>query len=87
METFELSDDDRELVEAAKEATIAGFEHGRHYVGAALRTTDGDVYTGLNIETNIGRAAVCAEPVSIGAAVSDGANDFEAFCEWIDRNS
>jgi cytidine deaminase len=77
MDTFELTDDDRRLIEAAKEATKAGFRHGHHYVGCALRTADGAVYTGLNVETNIGRAAVCAEPVAIGAAVSDGVHDLD----------
>ena len=78
METSELTEADRELIEAAREATKGAYEHGRHYVGAALRTADDDVYTGLNVETNIGRAAVCAEPVTIGAAISDGAHEFEA---------
>lgn len=77
METFELTDEDWDLIEAAKDATADGFEHGRHYVGTALRATDGSVHTGLNIETNIGRAAVCAEPVAIGAAVSAGIDDFD----------
>jgi cytidine deaminase len=77
MDTFDLTDDDRALLDAAKRATSSGFEHGKHYVGAALRGPDGSIYTGLNIETNIGRAAVCAEPVAIGSAVSDGVSEFE----------
>lgn len=77
MDTYDLTDEDWALIEAAKNATIEGFEHGRHYVGTALRAADGTIYTGLNVETNIGRAAVCAEPVAIGTAVSDGVHDFD----------
>ena len=78
METYDLTEDDRALIDAAKDAVAAGFEHGQHYVGAAVRSADGDVYTGLNIETNIGRAAVCAEPVALGAVVSDGVDEVAA---------
>lgn len=77
VESVALDGDDRALVDEASTMLTQRFDHGRHYVGAALRTPAGDVYTGLNIETNIGRAAVCAESVAIGAAATDGANAIE----------
>lgn len=78
METLELTDDDRELIQAAKDVTESRFTHKRHFVGAALRGADGSIHTGINVEANIGRTAVCAEPVAIGSAITDGVDDFEA---------
>ena len=49
----------------------------RHYkydwqeVGAALRTRDGRIYTGVNLDAYLGRMAVCAEAVALGRAVTE----------------
>jgi len=68
-----------DLIEAARAALAdAHVPYSEYRVGAALRTADGTVYTGLNVETNIGRAAVCAEPVAIGTAISEGVDEFES---------
>lgn len=72
-----LDDNDWDLIDEASAMLRDGFVHGRHYVGAAIRTRAGSVYHGLNVETNIGRAAVCAEPVAIGAAATQGVDEFE----------
>lgn len=77
VDTATLDDGDWNLIDEASTMLADRFVHGRHYVGAAIRTADGSVYTGLNVETNIGRAAVCAEPVAIGAAATDGIAEFE----------
>ena len=47
-------------------------------VGAALLTSDGEVYTGCNIENASYGAALCAERVAVAKAVSDGKRDFSA---------
>ncbi len=40
-------------------------------VGAALRTRDGRIVTGVNIDAYLGRMAVCAEAVAIGRAITE----------------
>ena len=40
-------------------------------VGAALRTRDGRIYTGVNLDAYLGRMAVCAEAVALGRAVTE----------------
>ena len=41
-------------------------------VGAAIRTTDGKIYGGCNMENSSYGATVCAERVAIGKAISEG---------------
>ncbi|WP_232700767.1 cytidine deaminase [Halobacterium wangiae] len=70
--TDTLTSDDEQLIEAARDVIRDAFVHGTHYVGSALRTTSGDVHTGVHVEANVGRASVCAEPVTLGTAVANG---------------
>lgn len=67
----ELSDDDQALVHAATEAIRSRYRNDWQEVGAALRTRDGRVVTGVNIDAYIGRIAVCAEAVAIGRAITE----------------
>lgn len=73
-----LTNADEVLVDAARRVVRENYEHGRHYVGAAVRTASGEIYAAVHIEANVGRASVCAEPIALGKAVSDGATDIEA---------
>jgi cytidine deaminase len=73
----QLTADDRELVTAARRITTDRFEHGRHYVGTAVRTGTDDVVTAIHMEANVSRATVCAEPIALGKAVSAGYDKFE----------
>jgi cytidine deaminase len=77
----QIDDRDRELIDAARRAIEGQYRPGRtrtaREVGAALRTASGDVYTGVNLTTDTPRASVCAEPVAIGAAITDGEESFE----------
>ena len=45
-------------------------------VGAALRTKEGKVFTGCNVESASYGLTVCAERVAIWKALSDGERDF-----------
>ncbi|MDO2411093.1 cytidine deaminase [Enterococcus faecium] len=45
-----------------------------HTVGAAVRCTNGNVYTGVNVYSNHG---ACAEIIALGTAISRGERDFE----------
>jgi cytidine deaminase len=50
----------------------------RFKVGAALRTTSGEVVTGCNIENASYGLTLCAERVAVFKAVSDGLRKFDA---------
>ncbi len=45
-------------------------------VGAALLTSDGNVFTGVNVENSSFGATICAERSAVAAAVSGGFRDF-----------
>ncbi len=68
----------RELIEAAKKAReyaytpYSGFD-----VGAAIRTKDGKIYTGCNIENSSFGATNCAERTALFKAISEGEKEFE----------
>jgi cytidine deaminase len=46
-------------------------------VGAALRTRDGKLITGCNVENSAFGQALCAETLAMAYAVSQGLTDFE----------
>jgi len=66
-----LSEQDQELVRAASEAIKSRYRNDWQEVGAALRTRDGRIVTGVNIDAYIGRIAVCAEAIAIGRAITE----------------
>lgn len=67
-----LAPADRALVAAAADAVRARYRYGRHTVGAALRATSGRIFVAVNLDTTVGRAAICAEAVALGEAVMAG---------------
>jgi len=73
-----LSEQDLQpLIEAALEArhhSIAPFSG--FFVGAAVKTDGGKVYTGCNIESASYGLTVCAERVAIWKALSEGEKHF-----------
>jgi cytidine deaminase len=66
-----LSRQDQELIEAARAAIKQRYRNDWQEVGAALRTRNGRILTGVNLDAYLGRMAVCAEAVAIGKAVTD----------------
>jgi len=62
---------DRELIDAATRAIKSRYRNDWQEVGAALRTRDGRVVTGVNLDAYVGRGAVCAEAVAIGLALTE----------------
>jgi cytidine deaminase len=66
-----LSDRDQELIAAAARAITQRYRNDWQEVGAALRTREGRVYTGVNLDAYLGRMAVCAEAVALGRAVTE----------------
>ena len=71
MNAATLSKGDRELIAAARDAIRQRYRNDWQEVGAALRTRDGRVVTGVNIDAYLGRMAVCAEAVAIGRAITE----------------
>jgi len=52
--------------------------YSNYLVGAALLTTSGKIYEGVNVENAAYPTTMCAERVAIFKAVSEGERDFEA---------
>jgi cytidine deaminase len=69
--TDTLSDQDLELIEAAREVIRRRYRDDWQEVGAALRMRSGRILTGVNLDAYLGRMAVCAEAVALGKLVSD----------------
>jgi cytidine deaminase len=72
-----LSEDFEALIEVAKAArlqSVAPFSNFQ--VGAAVRTANGKVYTGCNVESASYGLTVCAERVAIWKALSEGERQF-----------
>jgi cytidine deaminase len=66
-----LSDDDQELIAAASDAIKSRYRNDWQEVGAAMRTRDGRIITGVNIDAYLGRMAVCAEAIAIGRSITE----------------
>lgn len=67
---------DEELIAAARTAIAHAYRRGWHQVGAALRTRSGRIITGVHLEANVGRIAICAEAIAIGRAIMEGEREF-----------
>ncbi len=68
-----MSDADRELVERARAAAERAYApYSKYLVGAAVRTRDGHVFEGVNVENAAYPLGVCAERSAIVAAVAAG---------------
>jgi cytidine deaminase len=73
----ELTDEDRDLIEAARRIIRERYKPDWHRVGAALRTRSGRVFTAVHLEAYVGRIAVCAEAIAVGMAISAGEREIE----------
>lgn len=74
-----MNEDLTKLVESAgraREKASAPFSGFR--VGAAVRTKDGKIFTGCNIESASYGLTVCAERVAIWKAISEGEKEFDS---------
>ena len=73
-----MSESAQDLVAAAEAAyEDAHVPYSEYPVGAALRTTDGEVFVGCNIENANYSNSLHAEEVAIAEAVKNGHTDFD----------
>ncbi len=67
------------LAAEAKEAMMRAYApYSEYYVGAALLTQDGKIYSGCNIENSAYSPTNCAERTAFFKAVSEGERRFKA---------
>lgn len=64
------------LATEARERAVAPFS--RFLVGAALKTKEGEIVTGCNIENASYGLTMCAERVAVFKAISEGLDGFDA---------
>jgi len=75
-----LTDEQRQkLIETALAARRWAYApYSKYAVGAALLTSSGKIYDGVNVENAVYSATICAERVAIFKAVSEGERKFTA---------
>ena len=67
----QLSDEERELLEGAERASRRAYApYSRYFVGAAVRSESGRVFTGCNVENASYGATMCAERSAIFGMVA-----------------
>ena len=76
MTTYEITEQDRELIQIALDVLAANFDDGvyNHTVGCAIRCKNGNVYKGVNCD---GIHGSCAEYITMGIAISAGEREFD----------
>lgn len=68
-----MTDQDRELLERADGVAAQAYApYSKFHVGAAVRTRDGRIFEGVNVENAAYPLGVCAEKTTLGAAVTAG---------------
>jgi cytidine deaminase len=80
MKKTELTDEMKEkLIHTAIQARHWAYVPYSHYpVGAALLTSSGKIYDGVNVENAAFPSTICAERVAVFKAVSEGERQFLA---------
>lgn len=81
-----MDERDQELIDRARAIILGAFHNTRHKVGSAVRMRSGKVYTAVNLDTHVGRIAVCAEAAALGKAVSEGEDEIETIVAVLQRN-
>lgn len=83
--SLKLSSDDLELIEFAREIIDANTdgENGVHTMGAAVRSSDGKMYGGINLYHFTG--GPCAELVALAHARASGARELSVIVAVGDR--
>jgi len=72
-----MDENDNKLIEIARALISKRFKEDHHNIAAALRTTSGNIFSGVHVEAYIGRITVCGEAIAIGAAASGGDTEID----------
>ena len=72
-----LAAPDAALVEAARAVLTKHYRPHWHTVGAALRSRDGRIWTGVHLGATVGRLSICAEAIALGRAILEGDGSVE----------
>lgn len=72
---------DRDMAAALAKKALEGLDeayapYSHFHVSAALLSSDGRIFTGVNVENASYPAGICAERSAVSAAVSSGAREF-----------
>jgi cytidine deaminase len=68
-----LEQDQKRLLAAAQEVSLRAYApFSKFFVGSALLTTNGEIYTGCNVENSSYGLTNCAERTAVFTAVADG---------------
>jgi cytidine deaminase len=79
---------DKKLLEEAKRARLFSYSpYSDCKVGAAVRTTDGKIYIGCNVENKFLGNSICAERTAVFRAISEGERQIEALAVVADTKS
>lgn len=79
--------DKYQLIEEAKKARERAYvPYSKFRVGAALVTTDGEIYYGCNIENAAYSMCVCAERTAMFKAISEGKKEFKTMAVVADTD-
>ena len=88
MKSSRSDGDDDELVKRALAVLPNAYSpYSKIQVGAALRSSDGRVFSGCNVENASYGLTLCAERSAIMKAVSEGAREFTAIAITTNRES
>lgn len=83
-----LNAQDKILLEKAKEAAARAYApYSGYKVGAALRCTDGTIFTGCNVENASFSLTICAERTAVFKAISEGYRNYEAIAIYVDSET
>ncbi len=78
MELLPITESDMQLIEEARKTMSRLYRPRKHHIAAALRTTQGRIYTAVHLEAHVGRVAICAESAALCKAVSEGETEFDS---------
>lgn len=75
----------KHLLEIAKEASHKAYSpYSGFKVGSAVLCTNGEIFSGCNVENSSYSLTLCAERTAIFKAVSEGNKEFRAIAIYVD---
>ena len=84
----DISEHRERLIQAARRAAENAYAPYSHfYVGAAILTGNGEIFSGCNVENASYGGAICAERTAVVKAVSEGHTRFTAIAVACEKSS